>query len=199
MCCSLYDQMEPGAPTFNERLEMLRKLSANCKRVIARVQPYIVDVRKEFVAAIPQIAETGAYGITLEGMKFKRKKPGLVRVRGDYCYPENVLKQHYEQIREVAHKNGLHFFCAENRLRGIGDSTSCCGCGDLEGFEGNKFNLVSMAAGGGLPLPANLQSLKKKGTGTCFRAIHQNSTEGEMACKRSFYEQMLIESKRLKL
>lgn len=149
MVCPDYDPLEPGAPTFEERLEMARKLSGRVKRVIARAQPYIVTARKSLVESIPAMAEAGIYGLTVEGMKFKRKKPGTVKVRGDWCYPQERLEQDYITIRDACRKNGMAFFCAENRLRSMGDSTSCCGCGDLEGFAGNKYNLVSIAAGGG--------------------------------------------------
>ncbi len=191
MCCPSYDKMEPGAPSFERRLEMCRQLSKACKRVIARVQPYITDVRREFIEQIPKIAEAGVHGITLEGMKFKRKKPGLVKVRGDWCYPERVLEQHYRQIKKRAHESGLAFYCAENRLRALGDSTSCCGCGDMEGFRGNKFNLVSIAAGGGVPSPT--EAMREKGTAMCFKALHQTTLASNELKGRSFEEQMMAE------
>lgn len=149
MVCSSYDKMEPGAPTFEERLRMVARLAGNCRRVIVRAQPYITSVKEEFLANIPRMAEAGAYGVTVEGMKFKNAKPGLVKVRGDWCYKEDLLEVHYRKIREECHSNGLSFYCAENRLRPMGDSMACCGCGDIQGFEGNGFNIVSMQQGGG--------------------------------------------------
>ncbi len=196
MVCSSYDKMEPGAPTFEERLKMLEKLSGVAKRTIVRAQPYITDIREEFLRNIPRIAATGAYGITVEGMKFKRKKPGLVRVRGDLCYPDSTLRSHYEAIKAACHANGLAFFCAENRLRKMGDSTACCGCGDLEGFKGNPYNIVSIANGSNAePTPA----MRKKGTAMCFKALHQSTEYSNILHKRSFEEQMQIEAKSFKI
>lgn len=190
MVCSSYDKLEPGAPTFEERLQMVSRLSANCKRVIIRVQPYITSVKKEFLSNIGKFAKAGAYGVTVEGMKFKKDKPGLVKVRGDFCYPEDLLEHHYIAIREECHKNGLKFYCAENRLRSMGDSFSCCGCGDLPGFKGNKFNVVSMMN--------NIEcepsdKMREIGTAGCFKAVHQLAGSTIMLEKNSFESQMMKE------
>lgn len=196
MVCSSYDKMEPGAPTFEERLEMVKKLSKVAKRVIVRAQPYIIDILDEFLRNIPRIAEAGAYGVTVEGMKFKRKKPGLVRVRGDLCYPDGTLRSHYAAIKGACHANGMAFYCAENRLRKMGDSTACCGCGDLEGFEGNPYNIVSIANGSKAdPTPA----MVKKGTAMCFKALHQTTAASSALRNRSFAEQMQIEANNFKI
>ncbi len=193
MVCFSYDKMEPGAPSFEQRLEMVKKLSGNCKRVIVRAQPYITDVKDEFIANIPKFAEAGAYGITIEGMKFKKKKSGLLKVGGDYCYSENLLKTHYIKIREVCHKNNLAFFCAENRLRTMGDSSACCGAGGVNGFEGNRFNVVSLT--NGIECKPT-DKMCECGTAGCFKAIYQ-TTEGTRKLKSmSFAAQMLVEAKK---
>ena len=143
------DRLEKGAPAFDERVEMIRRVSPRVRRVIVRAQPYMVECKAALIDALPRLKDAGAYGITLEGMKFKRKKPGMVRVGGDFAYPEKRLEADYLQIRERCREVGLAFFCAENRLRKLGDSTACCGCGDLPGFRGNAFNCVSIANGSG--------------------------------------------------
>lgn len=171
MVCSSYDRMEPGAPTFDERLGMVRKLAGKTKRLVVRAQPYITDIRDEFLSNIPRIAEAGADAITVEGMKFKRKKPTLVKVGGDWCYPEDTLRGHYELIRDACHENGLLFLCAENRLRPMGDSPACC-CGDVEGFVGNAFNAVNLA--NGLDVKPT-ENMCREGTGSAFHSIHQES------------------------
>lgn len=148
MTAPSFDKMEKGAPTFEERIEIGRKVAPNCKRLIARVQPYITDVLSELLDNLPKLKEAGFYGITVEGMKFKKRYKGLVRVRGDWCYPDERLKADYTVIKKRCEELGLHFFCAENRLRNMGESTACCGCGDLDGFEGNKFNAVTILNGG---------------------------------------------------
>ena len=72
-----------------------------------------------------------------------------MKVGGDWAYPEEELERDYLAIRSRCRELGLAFWCAENRLRSLGDSTACCGCGDLPGFEGNRFNCVSIANGSG--------------------------------------------------
>lgn len=191
MVCSAYDRMEPGAPAFEERLKIVDKLSGRVRRVIVRAQPYIVDVRDELIRNIPRMKEAGAYGITVEGMKFKKAKPGLVRVRGDYAYPDSLLKNHYERIRVACDEAGLAFFCAENRLRGMGRSTACCGCGDLPGFEGNRFNAVSMMHAPAKPT----EKMSEIGTAQCFRSLHQIAGISKQLDRESFSSQMIKEAK----
>lgn len=191
MVCSSYDKMEPGAPTFEERLSMVEKLAGNCLRVIIRAQPYITSVKREFLANIPRFAKAGAYGVTVEGMKFKRSKNGLVKVRGDYCYPQALLETHYSLIKDECHFNGLAFFCAENRLRPMGDSLACCGCSDLHGFDGNRFNAVSILNGVECE---PTERMKEIGTACCFKAIHQSAGTSFILAKESFASQMVKEA-----
>lgn len=191
MVCSSYDRMEPGAPSFEERLSMVARLAGNCRRVIVRAQPYITGVKREFLSNVPRFAEAGAHGVTVEGMKFKKGKPGLVKVRGDYCYPEDLLEAHYALIRDACHDAGLAFYCAENRLRPMGDSPACCGCGDLPGFRGNRFNAVSLLNGIDC---APTDRMKEVGTAMCFKAIHQSPGSSIELRKESFASQMAKET-----
>ena len=191
MVCSSYDRIEPGAPSFEERLAIVAKLAGSCRRVIIRAQPYITGVKSEFLANIPRFAEAGAYGVTVEGMKFKKGKPGLLKVRGDFCYSEDLLEAHYAQIRDACHANELAFFCAENRLRPMGDSMACCGCGDLPGFDGNRYNIVSL--GNGVEAEPT-ERMREIGTATCFKAMHQSAGFGNVLAKESFASQMEKES-----
>ena len=124
-------------------------------------------------------------------MKFKRGKRGLVKVRGDYCYPQDLLEAHYALIKDACHGNGLAFFCAENRLRPMGDSPACCGCGDLPGFEGNRFNAVSILNGIEC---APTDRMQQVGTAHCFKAIHQSPGSSLMLAKESFASQMMKET-----
>lgn len=191
MVCSSYDRMEPGAPSFEERLSMVARLAGNCRRVIVRAQPYITGVKREFLSNIPRFAKAGAHGVTVEGMKFKKGKPGLVKVRGDYCYPEDLLEAHYTLIRDACHDAGLAFFCAENRLRPMGDSPACCGRGDLPGFRGNRFNAVSLLNGIDC---APTERMKEVGTAMCFKAIHQSPGSSIELRNESFASQMAKET-----
>lgn len=154
--CDKYDALEPGAPKYEERLHMIEVLSKAAKRVIVRVQPYICDVFDDVMKNIPRIAEAGAHGAIFEGMKFNRKKPGTVRVGGDFVIPVQFLKADFARLREECHKNGISFYCGENRLRTMGDSLTCCGIDGLEGFVPNTYNLAhilngdKVRAGGGV-------------------------------------------------
>lgn len=184
------DKLEPGAPTFGERLEIVRTVAARVPRVMVRVQPYMTQCLSALIAALPDIANAGAYGITIEAMKFKAAHPGLVCVGGDYTYPDNVLRADYATLREACRAVGLAFYCAENRLRGMGDSTACCGCGDMPGFAGNKYNLVSIAVNGGAT-PTDAQ--KRPGTGGCMRTFYQKAGGYWHAIKKASFAEMMAE------
>lgn len=187
MVCSSYDRMEPGAPTFEQRLGMIRALATACRRVIVRAQPYMTQVRDEFLGNIPRFAEAGAHGVTVEGMKFNKAKPGLVKVRGDFCYREDVLESHYARIRDACHANGLSFYCAENRLRPMGDSYACCGCGDLQGFEENPYNAVSIINGREVE---PTEKMKQVGTARCFQSLMQYPGASKAIAGESFASMM---------
>ena len=109
MICSQYDILEQGAPSYEERLEMVRVLSKNVKRVNIRIQPYMTQVFKDVKANMKRLAEAGAYGVIVEGMKFAKKKPGLIKVGADFVYNKQILKDHFEQLKEEAHRCGLKF------------------------------------------------------------------------------------------
>ena len=188
MLCSKYDELEPGAPTFEERLEMVRVLSKKVKRVIVRAQPYIHDVFADLMENIPRIAEAGAHGIIFEGMKFVKKKPGLVRCAGDWVQKQDVLKADFERLRDECHKYGLAFYAGENRLRKMGDSLTCCGISDLEGFKPNTFNLNHIMNGESQE-PTEKQ--KEIGTAGCFAdGMEQNAAGHRFYRKHSFSSAM---------
>ena len=193
MVCSRYDALEPGAPTFEERLGMVERLAGRCRRVVVRAQPYMTEVRDDLISNLARMREAGAHGVTVEGMKFKRKKPGLVKVGGDWCYPEDVLRTHYEAIRDECRRVGLAFWCAENRLRPMGDSMACCGCGDIPGFEGNRFNAVSLSCGEDVRPTAKMT---EPGTARCFKAIYQSAGTNRVLGEASFAAQMLHEARK---
>ncbi|WP_207746732.1 radical SAM protein [Anaerotruncus colihominis] len=182
MVCSKYDQLERGAPPFEERLEILRKVSPRVKRTIVRIQPYMPEVFREVMANIPRIAEAGAHGIVVEGMKFAKKKPGLVRIGGDSVYPIEILRRDFEQIKTEAHRHGLKFYSGENRLRNMGDDMTCCGIEGLEGFRPNTYNICMMINGKN-PQPTEL--MKTIGTAEAFKTLDQNAGSGQKIAKQS--------------
>ena len=187
MTSPLLDKLEKGAPTFKERIEMAEKVSPKVKRVIARVQPYLPQCKQTLIKALPDMKKAGIHGITIEGMKFKKKKPGTVRLGGDWAYPDDTLKRDYLEIRSHCRELGLAFWCAENRLRSLGDSTACCGCGDIPGFEGNPFNCVSVKNGSGAVATGKMRD---KGTANCFSSISQSAGIYDLIKQKSFYEMM---------
>lgn len=139
--CPRYNQYEKGASPYEERMRAIKAISPH-KRVVIRVQPYIPDVFIDVMREIRKWAELGVYGITIEGMKYVTKQKGinLVKIGSDMCYQVELLKEHYEHIKEQCHKYGMRFFCAENRLRAMGDSLCCCGIEGL-GWQENTANL----------------------------------------------------------
>lgn len=187
MTSPLLDKLEKGAPTFKERIEMAEKVSPKVKRVIARVQPYLPQCKQTLIKALPDMKRAGIYGITIEGMKFKKKKPGTVRFGGDWAYPDDTLKRDYLEIRSHCRELGLAFWCAENRLRSLGDSTACCGCGGIPGFEGNPFNCVSVKNGSGA---VATEKMLQKGTAYCFNHVYQDAGAPNLIKEKSFHEMM---------
>lgn len=173
MICDKYDVLEQGAPTYKQRLEMVRILSKNAKRVVIRVQPYMHEALNDVLENIADWANAGAYGAILEGMKFYKKQDGLEKLAGDWVYPMNVLKKDFEKIKKELHKNGMKFYSGENRLRNMGDSLTCCGIDGLDGFIPNTFNL-SHILNGDKPIPSKAQMTV--GGAACFAASFGQTT-----------------------
>lgn len=174
MVCSKYDVLEKGAPTYEKRLEMVRKLSKAAKRVNIRIQPYMTQVYRDVKDNFKRLADAGAHGVILEGMKFAKKKSGLVKVGGDWCYPKAVLEAQFLSLKEEAHKCGLEFYCGENRLRTLGDSMCCCGIDGMEGFKGNSFNLCHIINGKEYEIT---KAMGTAGTANVFKALIQNEVK----------------------
>lgn len=176
MVCPAYDKLETGCPPYMERLDMVSKLSARVQRVVIRIQPYMHEVFREVIGSIPKLAGAGVYGIILEGMKFAKGKPGMTRVDGDSCYPLELLRNDFTQIRSAVHANGMKFYCGENRLRTLGDDMTCCGIDGLEGFKPNEYNLC-MIVNGKQPKPT--ERMMTVGTAGCFKALKQDAGSSE--------------------
>lgn len=140
--CKEYDAIERGASTFADRLWAMEKI-APYKRLIVRVQPYIPDAKLNIMRSLKKFADAGVYGITIEGMKYIKAKAGTIRLGGDNVYPAAILRKDYEDIKAECHRLGMRFFCAENRLRTMGDDLCCC-CIEGLGWQTNTGNLVHM-------------------------------------------------------
>lgn len=160
--CSSYDKLELGAPSFEERLKMASILSKKVKRVIIRIQPYMHEVFEEVYNSLEKIKEVGVYGVIIEGMKYRNKKPGLIKIGSDYTYPYEVIKKDFMKLKNKAHKLGLKIYAGENRLRKFGDNLTCCGIDGLDGFKPNIFNLNHILNGDKTE-PTNKQNEFKTG------------------------------------
>ena len=190
--CPRYDRIERGAPTFWERMRVVRSIAPHVRRVIIRIQPYIIDAHAEIIKSLEAMKQSGAYGVIVEGIKLTKSHPGFVRVGGDYCYPIGQLKPRVDEIREKAHELGLAFFCGENRLRTMGDDMCCCGIAGLEGFRGTRYNLEHLYNGDvSAPTPAML----KIGNSDCFKSLFQTTVGSNMCNSNSFAK--IMQSKKL--
>lgn len=182
MVCSRYDQLEKGAPSYEERLEMLRTISPRVKRTIVRIQPFMHEVLQDVLKNLPRVKAAGAHGVVVEGMKFAKAKPGLVRVGGDCVYPIGLLRADFEQIKAEAHRCGLVFYSGENRLRNMGDDMTCCGIEGLDGFKPNTYNLCMMINGKN---PQPTERMKQVGTADAFKTLNQTAGSGQKISKQS--------------
>lgn len=192
-----YDKYELGCPTFDERLEIIRRLTrAGVKRVNVRCQPYVPQIQKNLIEkSIPLYAEAGVHGLIVEGFKSQKKRAGMVKVAGDLSFPVSVLQPRFAQIKKTCHEHGLVFYVGENRLREMGDSLCCCGIEGLEGFRENTYNFnhfMKDKNGGGEPTRA----MKAKGSAMCFRSLKQ-TTAYVWHLKETSFEDAMKEHKDL--
>ncbi|MDE6678312.1 MAG: radical SAM protein [Ruminococcus sp.] len=187
MLCEKYDILEKGAPKFAERLKMLEILSKKAKRVIVRCQPYIHDVFSDVYENIPKFAQSGVYGVIFEGMKFAKRKDGLVKRGIDWVQPKEILKEDFLRFREKCHNYGLKFYSGENCLRSMGDSLTCCGVDGLDDFKPNTYNLNHILNGEN-PLPSEAQ--QEIGSAECYRPIYQCTSWGNFLKEQSFVSAM---------
>lgn len=185
----LYDSIEKGCPTYEERIKVVEKVAKVAKRVIIRIQPYMTEAKQDILKNLKRYADIGIYGITLEGMKFAKKVKGMEKLGADYVYPLEVLKKDFIEIKKLANKLGLKVFMGENRLRNLGDGLCCCGIEGLNGFKPNTYNLNHLL------LSNNAKSTEKMeeiGTARVFASLYQNAVAGKYTAKKSFKEVMDI-------
>lgn len=190
MICNKYDVIEQGCPTYEERLKVVEKVSKAAKRVNIRVQPYMPEVFNDLMDNIPRLKKAGAYGLQIEGMKFIKKMPGMEKVGGDWCYPLKTLERDFTKIKRQCHKYGLKFYCAENRLRYLGDDMCCCGIDGLEEFKGNSFNLCHFYND---DVVKPTEQMNKIGTAKCFNSLCQTGSNFKEIKQMSFTQKMIDE------
>ena len=190
LVCSSYDKIETGCPSFEERLNIIRKVAPRVKRVIVRIQPYMHEVFDEVFENLEKFKKAGVYGVVVEGMKFPKKIEGLVKVGGDFTYPYDVILSDFLKLKDEAHRVGLKIYAGENRIRKYGDSLSCCGFDGLEGFVGNCYNLNHIL-NGDKQVPEKNSKMFEEGTGGAFTAISANTKNSKKYHNQSFYYSML--------
>ena len=190
MACGKYDKLEPGAPTYEERLKAVGILSGKVKRVIVRLRPYFPDCHDEILREIPRYKEAGVYAISVSGFYSMKKQNGMIRYGNSYQFPNEFLYPRYMELKEQCHKCGVVFLCSECGLDHIGDSLNCCGCGGLEDFKPNMFNVSHLAYDDIKPLPT--EAMKATDTYQPFKAIGQNQ-KWAMKCKNKSFEQLMLE------
>ena len=191
--CEEYDQIEKGASPFADRLRAMRAISPH-KRVIVRVQPYLPEFRQNLLRSLKKFADAGVYGITIEGMKYIKKANGTILLGGDHVYPAALLRAHYTEIKNRCHDLGMRFFCAENRLRTMGDDLCCCGIEGL-GWRTNTGNLVHM-----LYDKENVhfsEAQRTQDTRMLLHMVKQHTLVGVYGEKTSF-EQLMVDMSKIK-
>lgn len=183
------DAQEPGAPPFAARLKMLPTLARLVPRVVVRIQPYSPDLLSAVLRYLPRYAAAGVHGVTVEGLKHRHAAPGLVKVGADWCYPVEQLAADFARIKTDCHALGLRFYCAENRLRALSDSRSCCGRDGLAGFTPNRANLNSAVVGAPLRFR---RRMRRPGTAAAFKSLCQGAKSTPALRRLSYAEAMRL-------
>ena len=188
LVCKSFDKLELGCPSFDERLKIIKKVSPYVKRVIIRIQPYMHEVYNEVFNNLSLFKDAGVYGVIVEGIKLQRKKQGLVKVGGDFTYPYELIKSDFLKLKDEAHRIGLKIYAGENRIRALGDSLTCCGVDEIEGFKPNKFNLNHLVNG---DKQKPTEAMTKGNTAMAFKALYQDTISTKVLKEKSFANKML--------
>lgn len=135
---------ERGGYSFRDRYAMICKVVGDVKRLVVRAHPYLMFSLDDVLEWIPRYAAAGVYGLSVDGMAWRGQwiEAGLTEwFSGCMVHPFEELKEHYLRIKACCHEHGLRFYAADNRLRFLSDSRTCCGCDGVEGFWVNRSNV----------------------------------------------------------
>lgn len=187
ICSPQFDKIERGATPYEGRVRAAGEI-AKYKRVNIRIQPYLPAIFRDVLNALPRYSEIGVHGVILEAMKFQQPKvPGLIASGKDFIYPLDTILPQFDAIKRSAHRNGLKFYCGENRLRSISDELCCCGIEGM-GWKAHESNLNHY-----LFDPAGFEYTDKEKepwTAAVFCAAHQDTISNRKYNAMSFAEAM---------
>ena len=119
-------RMEPGAPTFKERLQLAEKLVSRGHSVSIGINPAVPEWLPNPGELIKQIAATGAHGIWAEPLHFNAKQiktmPDKVRSQFTQAQLDRAKKQivpsdyakFLSHIEELAIESGLEVFSVDH-------------------------------------------------------------------------------------
>jgi len=181
--CDSYNELEPGCPSYSERLAIAKKIADRGTRVIIRIQPYMHEVYNEVKADLKRVAEAGAYGVIIEGMKHTKHIKGTTKVGNDWCIEYRTIRDDFMALKEEGNRLGLKVYAGENRLRELGDSLTCCGTDGMEGFKPNYYNINHFVRG---DFHEPTEGQKSVGSAYCFRTVDQTTAFNEVLKKNSF-------------
>jgi len=187
-----FDEWEPGAPSFAARMEVLPVMAKAAKRVIVRCQPYVIGYVERISHYLPEYREAGVHGLIFEGLKRPlqsepglSKKLGMEKVGADFVFPTARLAEDFRELRERIHEHGMQFYSGENRLRFMGDSPTCCGVADIEGWRVNTANMNH------LPIVYTAKQ-QEKGTAEWAKALGQDTGTSRVLRGLSYKEAMEV-------
>jgi DNA repair photolyase len=189
-----FDEWEPGAPNFDKRMAILPVMAKAAKRVIVRVQPYVIGYVERITHYLPEYRDAGVHGFIFEGLKRpvnsaagSSQKLGMEKVGADFVFPTERLAEDFRELRERIHEHGMQFYAGENRLRFMGDSPTCCGVADLPGFRVNTANMNH------LPI-VYTEQMQKPDTAMWAKAMAQNQMSAHSLRPMSYKDAMEVAS-----
>ena len=187
MACQKYDKLEPGAPSYEERLKAAAILSQSVRRVVARVQPMFPDALRDIMKELPRYKEAGIQGIIAEGFVSLNKQKGMIRENGVFIFDYGLMYSCFSKLKAECEKVGLQFTCTHGGLSWLSDSPKCCGTDGLDDFKPNTYHLDRIVLGAA---DDPTEAMMNQECAQPFKCIQQ-SQAWAIHCKgKSFHELM---------